>query len=97
MAIARSRITAQGQISIPLEIRRKLSVGPGSILEWQEESGKILIRRVGRFTSENIHTAAFRTGVPKPKTLDKLKAGIKGHIRNRARMSLLSATSWENC
>lgn len=83
MALARSRITAQGQISIPLEIRRKLSVGPGSILEWQEESGKIAIRRVGRFTSEDIHTAVFRARTPKPKTLDELKAGIKGHFRNR--------------
>jgi len=37
MALARSRLTAQGQISVPAEIRRKLGVGPGSVLEWHEE------------------------------------------------------------
>ncbi len=83
MALARSRITAQGQISIPLEIRRKLSVGPGSILEWQEELSQIVVRRVGRFSSEDIHNAVFGARVPKPKTLDELKAGIPAHIRKR--------------
>jgi AbrB family looped-hinge helix DNA binding protein len=35
--IAQSKITAQGQISVPADVRRKLGLGPGSILEWQEE------------------------------------------------------------
>ncbi|MFO0216018.1 MAG: AbrB/MazE/SpoVT family DNA-binding domain-containing protein, partial [Burkholderiales bacterium] len=29
MAIAQSKITTQGQISIPAEVRKKLGVGPG--------------------------------------------------------------------
>ena len=37
MAIAQSRLTAQGQISVPAAVRRKLAVGPGSTLEWHEE------------------------------------------------------------
>jgi AbrB family looped-hinge helix DNA binding protein len=32
--IAESRVTAQGQISIPAEVRRRLGVGPGSVIEW---------------------------------------------------------------
>lgn len=31
MPIARSKVTAQGQISVPAEVRRKLGVGPGSV------------------------------------------------------------------
>jgi bifunctional DNA-binding transcriptional regulator/antitoxin component of YhaV-PrlF toxin-antitoxin module len=27
----------QGQISVPVEIRRKLGVGPGSVLEWEQD------------------------------------------------------------
>jgi AbrB family looped-hinge helix DNA binding protein len=38
MAIVHSRITAQGQISVPAAIRQKLGVGPGSTLEWDEAS-----------------------------------------------------------
>ena len=37
MRIAQSRVTAQGQISVPAEVRRRLGVGPGSILEWDVE------------------------------------------------------------
>jgi len=42
MAIAQSKITSQGQISIPADIRRRLGVGPGSILDWEEDDGKIV-------------------------------------------------------
>jgi AbrB family looped-hinge helix DNA binding protein len=41
MAIAQSRLTAQGQISVPAAVRRKLGVGPASTLEWHEEGEKI--------------------------------------------------------
>ena len=51
MAIARSRITAQGQVSVPAEVRRKLGAGPGTVLEWDEEDGAIVVRRKGRFSS----------------------------------------------
>src|SRR5580692_5638103 len=40
MAIARSKVTAQGQISVPMDVRRKLGVGPGSVLEWDEDGGR---------------------------------------------------------
>ena len=41
MAIAQSKLTAQGQISVPAEIRKKLGLGPGSVLEWDERSGEV--------------------------------------------------------
>jgi AbrB family looped-hinge helix DNA binding protein len=47
MPIARSKVTAQGQISVPLGVRQKLGVSPGSILEWDEEGGNIIVRRAG--------------------------------------------------
>src|SRR5690349_21930873 len=37
MAIAYSKLTAQGETSVPDEVRRKLGVGPDSVLEWEEE------------------------------------------------------------
>ncbi len=61
MALARSRLTAQGQISVPAEVRRKLGLGPGSVLEWDEEDGKVVVRRVGRYTSDEMHKALFPT------------------------------------
>ena len=60
MAIARSKLTAQGQISVPADVRRKLGVGPGSVLEWEEDGNRIVVRRAGRFNSEDIHRMLFR-------------------------------------
>ena len=40
MPIARSKPTAQGQISVPAEIRKKLGAGPGSVLEGDAFSPK---------------------------------------------------------
>jgi AbrB family looped-hinge helix DNA binding protein len=83
MTIATSRVTAQGQISVPADVRRKLGVGPGSVLEWDEEDGKIIVRRAGRFTSEEIHRALFPDGPPKARTLAELKDGIRQYMVER--------------
>ncbi len=80
--IAHSKITAQGQISVPAEVRKKLGLAPGSVLEWDEEDDKIVVRRAGRYTSEDIHQALFPTA-PRPRTLDDLKEGIRQQVERR--------------
>jgi AbrB family looped-hinge helix DNA binding protein len=82
MAIAQSKVTAQGQISVPLDVRRRLGVGPGSILEWEEDGGKIVVRRAGRFSSEDIHQALF-TATPERRSVAQLKEGIRRYVRKR--------------
>lgn len=82
MAIAHSRLTAQGQISVPAAVRRKLGLGPGSTLEWQEDGEKIVVRRVGRFTSADVHEAIFSVP-PTPRTLAELKAGVRKYVKRR--------------
>jgi antitoxin PrlF len=83
MALARSRLTAQGQISVPAEIRRRLGIGPGSILEWDQEGEKIVVRRAGRFSSEDIHRALFPNGPPPRRTIAEMKEGIREYMRRR--------------
>jgi AbrB family looped-hinge helix DNA binding protein len=83
MAIAQSKLTAQGQISVPATVRKKLGIGPGSILEWDEDDGRIVVRRAGRFTSKDIHKALFGDRVPRPRSLKELKEGISRDIRKR--------------
>ncbi len=82
MALAQSKLTSQGQISVPAEVRRKLGVGAGSVLEWDEEGERIVVRRAGRFTSEEIHNALFKTP-PKPRTLEDLKEGVRRYVRRK--------------
>ncbi len=83
MPIAQSKLTSQGQISVPVEVRRKLGVGPGSMLEWDEEEGKVVVRRVGRFSSEDLHAALFPKRPPKLNSLEDLKAGVRRHIKGK--------------
>ena len=82
MPIAHSKLTAQGQISVPAEVRRKLGVGPGSVLEWEQQGSAIVVRRAGRYTSEDLHAALFKTA-PKRRSLGELKEGIRRHVRGR--------------
>jgi len=82
MALAHSRLTLQGQISVPSKVRQKLGVGPGAVLEWDEDGGRIVVRKAGRFTSADIHHALFPSA-PRPRTLTELKEGIRRDVRKR--------------
>ena len=82
MVIAYSKLTVQGQISVPKEVRRKLGIGPGSVLEWEEEGEKIVVRRAGRYTSEDVHHALFEEA-PEPRTLEELKEGVRQYVKGR--------------
>ena len=82
MALAHSKLTAQGQISVPAKVRQRLGVGPGSVLEWDDEGDRVVVRKAGRFTSEDIHRALFPTA-PKPRTLADLKEGIRRDVKRR--------------
>jgi AbrB family looped-hinge helix DNA binding protein len=81
--MARSKVTAQGQISVPVEVRRRLGVGPGSVLEWHEEGRKIVVRRSGRYNWQDVHRAVFPDGPPKPRTLTELKQAIRQYVMER--------------
>ena len=83
MVIANSRVTSQGQISVPAEVRRKLGIGPGSVLEWDEVAGQVVLRRAGRYTSEDLHRALFPKGPPKPKTVKEMITGIERYVKTR--------------
>lgn len=76
MAIARSKITAQGQISVPADVRKRLGVGPGSTIEWDEDGDQIVVRRVGKYTSKEIRKILFPDGPPKRLSLKQMKEAI---------------------
>jgi antitoxin PrlF len=82
MALAHSKLTAQGQISVPAKVRKKLGIGPGSVLEWDEDGEQIVVRRAGRFSSEDVHRSVFASP-PKPKTLEDLKQGVRLYMKRR--------------
>ena len=82
MTIARSKLTTQGKISVPAEVLRRLGVGPGGMLEWQADGGKIVVRRVGRYSSGKIHRALFRKR-PRRRSLKQLEADLEADVKRR--------------
>ena len=82
MAKGHSKLTAQGQVSVPAPIRRKLGLGPGAILEWDAEGDQVVVRRVGRFSFVDVQQALF-TDPPRARTLAELKAGIGREMKRR--------------
>ncbi len=61
-----SRLTAQGRVSIPSEVRRKLGLAAGAVVEWVAQGDTYLVRRIGQYTSEDLHRAVF-PDTPKPR------------------------------
>ena len=76
MALAQSKLTSQGQISVPVEVRRKLGIGPGSVIEWAEEGDKIVVRRAAKYTFRDIHKILFPKGPPKRRSIEEMDVGI---------------------
>ena len=82
MENSQSRITSQGQVSIPVRIRRKLGLTPGSTVEWCERGPEVVVRRATRFSSLDIHRAVFPSP-PEPRTVEEMDAGIRTRLRRR--------------
>ena len=83
MKLLHSRITSQGQISVPAEVRRSLGVGPGAVLEWESCDGGFVVRRAGKATTQDAHRALFGNAPPSVVGLRDTKAAIVDYIRKR--------------
>jgi AbrB family looped-hinge helix DNA binding protein len=79
---AKSRLTTQSQVSVPASVRRRLGLGPGSTMIWEEAGEHVIVRRVGAHTSAAIHEAVF-PDKPARRSLKEIRAGIAVHIRRR--------------
>ena len=81
MSLAKSKLTAQSQISVPAEVRKKLGVGPGSVLEWDEQGDQVVVRRAGG-TPREVQQALFPHSKPS-KSPAHVKDGIRAYVRKR--------------
>ena len=80
MSLAQSRITAQGQVSIPVSVMRQFGLGPGEIINWDTLNGHLVIEKAGQFSLEDVQKAL---GLPKGihKTDEEIRDGIKAAVR----------------
>lgn len=80
---SQTKLTSQGQVSVPASVRRALGLAPGSSLEWVEQRGRIVVQRATRHDSQAVHDVLFPQHVAEPKSLDALKDGIRKHMHKR--------------
>lgn len=80
---ADTRITSQGQVSVPAAIRRKLGVAPGSTLQWTMRGDEVVVKKRASVTFEDIHKELFPNGPPKPISLKQMKEAIGQYMREK--------------
>jgi antitoxin PrlF len=81
-----TKLTSQGQVSVPAGVRNFLNLTPGSVLVWKEKAGKISVERAVRHSTADVHQALFGDGLNAPvpaKTSTELKQGIRQFMRHR--------------
>ena len=83
MKLAQSRLTSQGQVSVPAEVRRRLGLAPGSILEWNAAGDQVVVSRGHRYSSADLHAKLFPEGPPATQSLEVLRDGIRRDVAKR--------------
>jgi len=81
--LPQSKVTAQGQISVPAEVRRQLGIVPGSVLEWEVKDNTVVVRRKGKYTFEDMHRILFADRPVRHHTLKELKDAIGDHLAEK--------------
>jgi bifunctional DNA-binding transcriptional regulator/antitoxin component of YhaV-PrlF toxin-antitoxin module len=87
MLIATSRITAQGQISVPAEVRRRMHAGCGTELVWDLRENGDMVVHAKRRTFEDVQAILNGPGLPTIHATDQdlrqaRAAFLAGHWKN---------------
>jgi bifunctional DNA-binding transcriptional regulator/antitoxin component of YhaV-PrlF toxin-antitoxin module len=79
--LARSKVTAQDQTSVPLEVRKRFGIKSGCEIGWYEEDGRLYVDLARVHTLADAQAALGARRGPRP-SLD-VKAAIKSHVSEK--------------
>jgi AbrB family looped-hinge helix DNA binding protein len=86
MQKVQTKLTSQGQVSVPAAVRSFLHLMPGSVLVWSQDGDRIVVERAKRHSTADVHQALFAGGsnIGAPaKTVDELKQGIRQRMQRQ--------------
>lgn len=84
-----TKLTTQGQVSVPAAVRKHLHLIPGSVLVWTQDGDRVVVERAKRHDTVEVHQALFGSGSQGtsqgtvPTTLTELKQGVRQYIQRR--------------
>ena len=81
-----TKLTSQGQVSVPAAVRSFLHLMPGSVLVWSQDGDRIVVERAKRHSTAEVHQALFAGQPPvgaSAKSLAELKQGIRQSMQRR--------------
>jgi len=84
MSTKQSKLTSQGQVSVPAAVRQFLSLSPGATMLWVQEGERIWVKRAVTHTTTDVHQALFGKSAP-PKTagMPDSKQAIRSFIQKK--------------
>jgi antitoxin PrlF len=74
-----AKITSKGQITLPKEVRRLLSVDTGSVIVFETEDDHVILRP----TKSLQEFRGFLRGRKTPESLDELRRVVKSRVGKR--------------
>jgi AbrB family looped-hinge helix DNA binding protein len=86
MQKTQTKLTSQGQVSVPVAVRNFLHLMPGSVLVWSKDGDRIVVERATRHSTAEVHAALFGAQSPvaaPAKSLADLKQGIRKRMQRR--------------
>ena len=78
--LGRSRITAEGRLSIPVSVLRQLGLSSGEVLIWEVIEDHMVVKREGRHTLGDIQEALQIACATSP-TDDEIRDGVKSRTK----------------
>ena len=80
-----TKLTSQGQVSVPAAVRHLLGLTPGASVEWTQEGDSITVKRAVRSSTCDVHDALFPEGdsAAPAKTMAELKQGVRQNMQRR--------------
>ena len=84
MSTKQSKLTSQGQVSVPASVRQFLSLSPGATMLWVQEGERVWVERAVTHTTTDVHQALFGNSAPK-QTADTpdTKQAIRSFMQKR--------------
>ena len=90
MEKVQTKLTSQGQVSVPAAVRSFLHLMPGSALVWLQDGDRIVVERATRHSTAEVHQALFgarsaaaAAAAAPAKSLAELKEGVRQRMRRR--------------